>query len=279
MKRKVHGIVIGLSLMLSAGFCLADIMDADGVADEPKDEGLMRLFEEGDTHESVAEQIVKIDMTLRKDYEKYLITKYAPLNITGEEYRKRMLEVPFSAEARELSDFSVVWHQTLKSSRGSRRNNEGGLGIVPDTEAVRTYNRLFSARDGSSALSEEQREFLNGLIVSKKITAKGPGVLYNSAVPLADEDMAFVEKAVKCNPDIKLPWHDPEWQEEARLARTEWKRNKLMLENQRLLGMGIRDANIINELEKVETEYSELRQKSNEKIKAKRLESENGSAP
>ena len=91
--------------------------------------------------------------------------------------------------------------------------------------------------------------------------------------------MAFVEEVVKGNPDIKIPWHDPEWQEEAHLARAEWNRNKLVRESQRLLGAGINDARIMDELEKAEAKYTELRRKSNAKIEAKLRESESGSNP
>ena len=178
---------------------------------------LMPLFEEGDSLESVAERVRAIYLTMVKDYEKYLITKYAPLNLTEDEIVQRMIKVR-SLEEMELQCFALVWLATA-NPRPWGLGYEGH-GAPPETEEMRNFQKfrlttvchstVFNEKDVT--LSEEQREFLNGLIVTKKITSNDPGVLYNSSLPLSDEDKAFVYEAIKDNPDAKLPWNDPRWQ-------------------------------------------------------------------
>jgi len=110
-------------------------------------------------------------------------------------------------------------------------------------------------------LTEAQREFLNGLIVSKRIMPESPGVLYDSIAPLTDEDMAFVDETVKDIPDIRLPWHDPEWQ-----IRERFKRDTLLQERlAQALADNARYVCVTNEIEMaLAKRYGLLSQRSQE---------------
>ena len=294
--------------------------NADAVS-EPENTGLMPLFQEGDTLESITERGALIYRTLLKDYERYVIKKYAPLTQEERAQQRKRKNGFMSEEARELSFFDHLWSLiTEPRPRGpypgctvrgtpSSEDMQKIMGMelsdffdkasgMPEMKRlfaeILAYEKQKKTSEERMAqlaaemteyevkglkLSDEQREFINGLIVSKKITSKDPGVLFNSERPLSDEDMAFIEEAVKDNPDIKLPWHDPGWQEEALLRQAHERWMELSRGIQHLWRVGTPDARMIKEYEEAEAEYKELKRKYDAKMEAKRPGPEDGGNP
>ena len=247
-------------------------MKNDAVDDAAVTE-LLPFFTENDSEAKLA----KVFYVILKEYEKYLIAKYAPLNLTHEESVQRLREST-PEEASELRDFGIIWAQITYPYRwtdGPKTRGDAFI-VIPDTEEMRTYNRLglstyrwswsTTSGEGSLALSEEQREFLNGLIVSKKITPEAPGILYNDTRPFPAEDRAFVDEAIKdIVPRVSLPWHDRGWQ-----IRERFKQDPLLQERlAQALGENARYVCATNEIEMTLAKRHEILSRQRQDINAK----------
>ena len=216
--------------------------DDDADEDEAEDEEieLMSLFEEGDSLENAAERVLGVYHAMAKEYERYLIKTYAPSCYTDELWLERcrtLDKAPRTPEVRKERDdlqmFGKLWTRIMDECPGAsngptitRQNYSLGdwyviLRFLPSSEEMNTLRQKLALNhwgssigpyprkpDGAPALSEEQREYLNDLIVTKKITYKDPGCFFYYGGPISDEDMAFVDNVVKGNPDIKLPWRE-----------------------------------------------------------------------
>jgi len=204
---------------------------------------LMPLFDVDDSFDSMAERGWALYHTLIKDYEKHLIRKYAPLNLTtGDEIleRQRALESPrpmtseelwdMRRKQNELTDFGSAWGRIMREGSLHPPWNfridppqtpetlwafweEDIFLRLKDMEGIVNYERRHghdtrAEEKNATKFNDRQMELLNQFIITHKIPAKAPGLPFTKSVQLSDEDKAFVEDAVKGNPAVKLPWRD-----------------------------------------------------------------------
>jgi len=209
-----HGQDKSESIPLKKVSCTLEIMDIDGDAMDDVTSPLlpMQLFEMDDSLDSVRGRVVLIYKTLVKDYERYLLIKYVCLS---EEERKRQSREN-TVDNQELRDFNAVWHLVTRDRSVPLYES---YYIHPNTEEYQMFKKYqflfwFVEMNGTLTddekeafwkLTDEQRDFLNQLIVTKHISSADPGHLYTSSHPLSEEDKEFINQLIK-GKDIKVPW-------------------------------------------------------------------------